>query len=148
MSEQDERTRAVAEAISWSRTPFHDCSNIKGVGVDCANFVYEVYRNCGLVDPAYKVPEYSPQFLLHSKRQRFLEVVDLFCRPVTDRDPLPGDLAMYQFGQCFSHGALIIAWPEIIHARKLAGMVVRGDALADTELTTRARRLYTLKQWG
>lgn len=154
MSEQDERARAVAEMLRWECTPFHDCSGLKGVGVDCANLVYEVYRNCGLVDRDYKVPEYSPQFLLHSARQLFLEIVEMFCRPVTGREPLPGDLVMYQFGRCFSHGALVIAWPVIVHARKLAGMVVRGDALADAELISlpdgspRPRLLYTLKQWG
>lgn len=151
MSEQDERDRAVAEALTWERTPFHDCANIKSVGVDCANFVYEVYRNCGLVDPHYKVPDYTAQFLLHSDRELFLEVVELFCRRVEDREPRPGDLLMYRYGRCFSHGALVTAPPAIIHARKLAGFVVRGDAQQDAELrylpggAARPRRLYTIK---
>lgn len=152
--EQKQRLAAVVEALSWERTPFHDCARLKGIGVDCAHYVYEVYRNVRLVDQNYVVPDYTEQWLLHSDRELFLEVVDLFCRRVEDRDPLPGDLVMYKFGRCFSHGALVIDWPRIIHARKSAGMVTRGNALQDSDLLNlrdgkrRKRRLYTLKQWS
>lgn len=152
--EEIDRHRAVAEALTWEGTPFHDCSKLKGVGVDCANYIYEVYRNCGLVDPDYVVPEYTAQFLLHSDKELFLEIVELFCRQVTDRGPLPGDLMMYRYGRCFSHGALVTSWPKIIHARKLAGRVLQGDAVADQDLLfvrprfARPSRLYTLKQWA
>lgn len=151
--EQKQREASVVEALSWERTPFHDRSNLKGVGVDCANYVYEVFHNCKLVED-FKIPPYTEQFLLHSDEEVFLEIVDKFCRPFDGRDPLPGDLVMYKFGRCFSHGALVIEWPHIIHARKLAGMVVRGNAAQDADLLNqprgqrRKRLFYTLKQWS
>ncbi len=28
----------------------------------------------------------------------------------------PGDIVLWKFGRCFSHGAIIVEWPTIIHA--------------------------------
>ena len=29
---------------------------------------------------------------------------------------LPGDIALWRFGRCFSHGAIVVDWPVVIHA--------------------------------
>ncbi len=30
--------------------------------------------------------------------------------------PLPGDVVLWRFGRCYSHGAIVIEWPTVIHA--------------------------------
>ena len=54
--------------------------------------------------------------------------------------PLPADIALWRFGRCFSHGAIIIDWPLVIHA--YAG---RGCVLEDV---SRARWLMQLGERG
>ena len=41
--------------------------------------------------------------------------------------PAPGDIALFKFGRVFSHGAIVIEWPRLIHAYWAIG-VVWGDA--------------------
>ena len=42
--------------------------------------------------------------------------------------PQKGDVAMWQFGKCFAHGAIVVEWPMIIHAYRHEGKVTRSDA--------------------
>lgn len=42
--------------------------------------------------------------------------------------PEPGDVAVFRYGRCYSHGAIVTRWPEIIHAIAALGVVIRGDA--------------------
>ena len=41
--------------------------------------------------------------------------------------PEPGDVALFKFGRCFSHSAIVTDWPLMIHAWNTGG-VLRGDA--------------------
>lgn len=120
------RLNVVAEALSWERTPFHDSMAIKSVGADCAWYPYRVYNACDVM-PTVEIPNYSPQFLLHSKRQLYLEFIEPYVREITAVEELPGDFRMYWFGKCFSHGAISLGGNDLIHARKPVG-VTRDEA--------------------
>ena len=37
--------------------------------------------------------------------------------------PLPGDFALFKIGRIYSHGAIVIDWPHIIHAEYGIGVV-------------------------
>jgi cell wall-associated NlpC family hydrolase len=41
--------------------------------------------------------------------------------------PLPGDVAVFKFGRTFSHGAIVLAWPRVVHAFVRTGTVY-GEA--------------------
>jgi len=45
------REKIVAEARSWIGTPYHNCADIKGVGVDCGMLLVRVFVDLGLVEP-------------------------------------------------------------------------------------------------
>ena len=45
------REKIVAEARSWIGTPYHNCADIKGVGVDCGMLLVRVYVDTGVVPP-------------------------------------------------------------------------------------------------
>jgi cell wall-associated NlpC family hydrolase len=120
------RAAVTAEAEAWIGTPFHHQGRVKGAGVDCAMLLAEVYERCGLVahfDPGY----YPPDWHLHRDAERYLDRLLLYAREL-DRLPLPGDACVFRFGRTFSHGAIVISWPRIIHAYWAAGRVVWGDA--------------------
>jgi cell wall-associated NlpC family hydrolase len=120
------RTAIVAEATTWLGTPFHHQGRVKGAGVDCAMLLAEVYERSGLtprVDPGY----YPPDWHLHRDAERYLDRLLMYAREL-DRPPLPGDVSVFRFGRTFSHGAIVIQWPRVIHAYWAAGRVVWGDA--------------------
>lgn len=147
-------------ARSWLGTPYHHMGRIKGVGVDCAMFPLEVYREAGLIGDIC-VPYYPPDWMLHRSEEIYLRIVQQHACEVTgdklqgtggsgftvpcNLSPvpcLPGDLALYRFGRCWSHGAIVIQWPLIIHA-----LTSKGVLLADGEregcLVGRARRFFS-----
>lgn len=116
MSEALERARVVEVARSWIGTPYHPCAQKKRVGVDCGNLPAAVYAEAGLIDPV-KIPNYSPQWMLHQRPEMFMNLVLAVGGREFDGPPLPGDFVMFQFGRCFSHGGIVVSWPTIIHAQ-------------------------------
>lgn len=118
--EKQQREAVLAEAISWLRTPYHHAGRIKGVGVDCAMLLAEVYHRSGVL-PKITPDPYPPDWHLHRDRDRFLEWVNRY--GTQTMLPKPGDMALYRYGRASSHGAIIVAWPEIIHAAINVGVL-------------------------
>jgi cell wall-associated NlpC family hydrolase len=130
MNEIDQRKAVVEEAKTWLKTPHVHMARLKGVGVDCALLLAEVYERTGLVehiDPGY----YPQDWHLHKGGQAeeriYLKTVLKYAHRVKDRDPLPGDIVLFDFGRCESHGAIVIEWPIVIHAYVGMG-VIYGEA--------------------
>jgi cell wall-associated NlpC family hydrolase len=125
------RQQVIDEAMTWRGTPWHHAANIKGAGVDCGYFPLEVYAACGLILPSV-VDAYPADWALHRDEERYLAVVERYCRPVDV--PLPADIVVYQYGRSYSHGGIVIEWPRIIHAVMGSGVVLaagdKGDLVA------------------
>lgn len=118
------RAAILAEAESWLRTPYHHMGRIKGGGTDCLMLLAEVYAKAGVI-PRVAVPFYPPDWNLHREAERYLDGVTRYAREVAA--PEPGDVALFKFGRCFAHGAIVVAWPRLIHAFVRIG-VTYGDA--------------------
>jgi NlpC/P60 family putative phage cell wall peptidase len=108
-----QRNAVIAEARTWIGTPFHHAAQIKGVGVDCAMFPLAVYSAIGAIKP-FKVSPYSAQWHLHQDAERYLQIARSVATEI--ENPQPGDFALFKFGRCYSHGAIITGYPELIHA--------------------------------
>jgi cell wall-associated NlpC family hydrolase len=135
------RAAVVAEAISWLGTPFHHEARVKGAGVDCAMLLCEVYARAGLVG-RIDVPHYPPDWHLHRDVERFLALLAAHAREIAG-PPEPGDVALFRFGRCFSHGAIVTAWPRLIHANFAARAVTWGAATL-APLAGREARFFTV----
>jgi len=122
LSVSADRAAICAEALSWLGTPFHHAQCVKGVGVDCAHFLIGVYSAVGLV-PWFRPEPYPADWHVHRNEERFRQTVERFARPV-DR-ALAGDVALYRFGRCASHGAIVLDEEFIIHAYVDAHVVER-----------------------
>ncbi|HWK45134.1 MAG TPA: hydrolase [Stellaceae bacterium] len=112
------RARIVAEARSWVPTPYHHHGDLKGVGVDCAMILVRVYGAVGIIPPIDPRP-YPVEWHLHRSEERYLGWVKRYGYELDgtrDGPPRPGDLALYRFGRCFSHSAIVIDWPLVVHA--------------------------------
>lgn len=143
--ELTQRLMVVREAESWLRTPYHHEGNIKGVGVDCAMLLVSVFRNCGLI-PSIDPRPYSRQWHMHRAEEHYLKWVEAYAREIPG-PPQPGDVALYQFGRCLSHGAIVIAWPKVIHA--VAGLGCLWDDGEELHIRgKRPRRTVFYSYWG
>jgi cell wall-associated NlpC family hydrolase len=142
MSEQEQRAAVVAAARAWLGTPYHHMGRLKGVGCDCAMFPAEVYHAAGRL-PRIEVESYPIDWNLHRDQERYLAMVRAHARRTAV--PLPGDFVLYRWGRTLAHGAIVLAWPMIIHAVRNLG-VVEEDASLNARLADpgRERHFYTL----
>src|SRR5581483_8673074 len=86
-----ERLHAIAEAESFIGTPFHHQGRLKGVGVDCAYLLAEVYEKaCHM--PRMQFGHYPVDWFKHARDERYMEQVALRCVRVDA--PGPGDIAL------------------------------------------------------
>lgn len=132
------REQIVAEAKSWIPTPYHDHAGIKHVGVDCFYLPTRVLQTVGLLPKQFEPPPYSPQQWLNSAAQvdKFhlrvvdttaLDIVLKYCkREISESEVLPGDLVVYKIVESWTHGAIVVSWPDfIVHA--VVGLGVCGS---------------------
>lgn len=112
------------EAKSWLGTPFHHEAMVKGAGCDCGKFLIGVGSNVGFI-PVVTVPHYPPDFAFHRDREWYVELLQEWCTEISG-SPEPGDIVLFKQGRLFSHGAIVVDWPRMIHA-----FVPRGVAYAD-----------------
>lgn len=116
----EQRQAVVDEARSWLRTPYINCGDVKGVGVDCAMLLVRVYCDLGLV-PAFDPRPYSPDWFLHRDEEKYLGWIKDYAEPVDD--PQPGDVVLFKFGRTVSHGGIVVAPDLMIHAYRSSGNV-------------------------
>ena len=127
MDETELRQKIIEEAEEWLGTPFRHEARVKNVGVDCGNLLIATYEAAGLI-PHLKVPHYPRDFMLHSDREWFLEIVLQYAFEIREEDLLPGDVAIFRNGRLYAHGAIVVDWPTVIHADVDEKIVVRADA--------------------
>lgn len=138
MLTQDQRDRVIAEAGTWIGTPFRDCADVKGPlgGVDCAMLLVRCFVDTGALSPFDPRP-YPAQWHLHHSQELFLESILTAQGGIEVEKPEAGDVALYQFGRTFSHGALIVdpAAGLLIHAFYKTACVTTA-LMTDIELST------------
>jgi hypothetical protein len=82
--------------------------------------IVRVFVDTGLCAPFDPRP-YPPDWHLHRGEERYLGFVFDRCHEV--ETPRPGDVAVYRFGRCYSHGGIVT---EIVPARA-SGLQSVGD---------------------
>ena len=135
------RDRIVAEARTWLRTPHHHAARVKGAGVDCGLLLAEVYHAAGLTPDVVPEP-YVHDWHLHRAEEKYLGIVERFAHRITT-PALPGDILLFRFGRCISHGAIVVTYPQIIHAHLGQGVVL-DDVETNVELRDRLVGVWSL----
>ena len=111
---EDWRARVVAEARSWVNTPYHHAANLKGIGVDCAMLLVEVFKTVGVIEPSFDPRPYPKDWYLHRSEEIFMEGMFQYAKRV--KSPQPGDVALYRIGRTASHGAIVVDEQTMVHA--------------------------------
>ena len=136
----------VLEAYRWLGTPYHHHAKVRGVGVDCAQFVMAVFEECGVLKKGEITPGYySPEWHLHHSDEIYLNWIKKYCDEICVCSASPGDIAVFQFGRCISHAGIITRWPYIIHAYIGTGVcetLIWDAMLCDSKGRTRLRGIY------
>lgn len=140
LSEEGERRRVIAEALTWVGTPFRHCADVKGGGVDCAMLLRRTFIDALGMDIADPRP-YPPRWHLYQDGERFLAGILAHAKEV--ETPRPGDVLIYRFGRCFSHGALFLGDRKIVHAYWKNGKALITDTF-EIELAERPVRFFDM----
>jgi cell wall-associated NlpC family hydrolase len=158
MDEAVGRAAIVSEAMSWLRTPYHHEANIKGVGVDCAMIMIEVFSAVGLIKHFDPRP-YRPDWHLHQKEERYVNHLEEFMHRVEEyvpegrgktakfnaeavRNTQPGNVVVWRVGRTFSHGGIITRWPYVIHA-SAPSQIVLEEKIQNNWLSQRRLVIYS-----
>ena len=142
MNETELRARIIQIAQEWMGTPFHNEARVKGVGVDCLQLLIAVFTEVELLPAGLEIESYPPDWHLHREEERYLQGVAKYGRQVDA--PGAGDVALFRFGRCVSHAAIIIDWPRVVHAYIGQG-VVETDAEHGAELCGRLHSFWTVE---
>ena len=131
-SNSDLRARVVAEALAWVGTRFRHAQCVKGRGVDCAMSLIAWFSSQGVIEWFDPRP-YPATWFLHRSEERFLSILERYADPLRPgENPLPADIAMYRYGLCVAHGALVLDDDFIVHACAIARKVERRERSAVT----------------
>jgi cell wall-associated NlpC family hydrolase len=107
-------------------------------------FLIAVYQEVGLI-PEFSVEHYSHQWHLHRTREWYLEYLNKFGREIPEGRQGSGDVVIWKIGRVFSHAAIILAWPDVIHAMNGRGVIIENVAWAP-RLAGRERKFFS--PWG
>ena len=140
-----DRLAVVSQAYKWLGTPYHHQARLLGVGVDCAMLLCEVYERAGLI-PHIDPSPYPPDWHMHRSEEKFLGWIEQFGIP-TD-SPQAGDVILFQYGRVVSHGAIVLNYPQIIHAVRASGKVIISDVEVERDLSDRRKSAWTFKEFS
>lgn len=159
MTEAEQRAAVVAEARKWILTPYHNCADVRGAGVDCGMLIVRVFVDLGLVPPFDPRP-YDPDWMLHRDDEKYLNFFTARCARVAS--PRAGDLALFRYGRSYSHGGIVTAVDpgpsrdgrlstphvSIVHAYHDAGCVIEESLARNPALTDPKRKLTYFSIWA
>jgi cell wall-associated NlpC family hydrolase len=132
----------VREALTWLNTPYHHQGSIKGVGVDCAMILIEIFQSLEYI-PKIDPRPYPPDWHKNRDTERYLGWVEKYADKVDS--VMPGDVALFKYGRCISHGGIVIEWPIILHAVKQDGKVILSNVDANIDLSKRLKGFYRVR---
>lgn len=130
-------------ALTWVGTPYRAHACEKNVGCDCASLLLGVAQEIGIVSKDYKIGNYSinAAFMVAGGDFLYLTEIGRYTREITEAEVQPGDFVLYKLGRGFSHGAVIIKWPDfVVHA--VAGYGVTGCHGSQGTFVKKARKFF------
>lgn len=145
--ENAQRAAVVGEARSWIGTPYHNCADIRGVGVDCGMLLVRVFVDTGLCAPFDPRP-YPVDWHLHRSEERYLGFIFDRTREV-DGVQL-GDVMVLRYGRCYSHGGIVTKSRPltIVHAYYPARRVLEEEIEHNAVLADSMRQPRFFSRWA
>lgn len=106
----------IVEIRSWIGTRWMHGQAVKGVGVDCIQFVVAVAKAAGWLPDDFSAPAYNVDHAMHSDVSVLLEGLEQYCVKVPKTDIRPGDILAFHYGRCASHVGFYIGNGRMVHS--------------------------------
>ena len=142
------RLALIAEARTWTGTPYRQLGDVKGVSCDCSMLLVRIIVDTGLIEPFDPRP-YPPTWFLHQADERYADWLGTV--GVEVETPQPGDFAAFKVGRAFAHSGIVSDAEHLIHAFADEGQVLetplnhpRLTLMGQASRTPRPRRFYDL----
>lgn len=143
MTASEQRAAVIAEALTWRGTPWRHMADKKGAGVDCLMLLVRAFVDTGAIAAVDPRP-YPQQWFLHHDEERYIKgVLGAGAREIGKADAQPGDVALFRFGRCYSHGGIIVDGRDFVHAWARIG-AVSVTPLGYGEFAARPAKYYTV----
>ena len=146
MTEVEIRKAITDEALTWVGTPYKDTGRIKGVAVNCAQLLYGVARNAGVIPEDSPEPRwFSSQLCYHAKDERIVQyILSYGAHEITESEVKPGDMVVFKIGRAHGHAGIIIDFPEkMVHSFPPHGCYV-SHCTKEGLLAGKQRRYFTV----
>nr|AUG44374.1 nlpC/P60 family protein [uncultured bacterium] len=114
----------IAEARTWTGTPFVHHQACKGIGADCTQFVVAAARVAGLLPAGYRTVKYNRDWALHTNVSVLTAELSRYCDEIPLKGIEPGDLITFNFSQTAHHLGIYIGNGEMIHAHIRRGVCI------------------------
>ena len=108
---------------SWKGTKWIHSQSLKGVGVDCIQFVVSVGKELNWLPSDYKTIKYTRDWAIHNDRSILLEELNKVCNKIPITDLQIGDILVFKFGKCAGHSGFYIGNNRIVHSKIRAGVI-------------------------
>lgn len=123
--EAELRQAVIAEAMKWQNARYIPLADVRYEAVDCAMLLVRCWVDAGIFEPFEPRP-YPASWHLHSSEERYLAWMQALAREV--ETPQPGDVVIWRYGHCFSHGGIIVNdRMHVMHALMEHGKCTRTD---------------------
>lgn len=122
--EMEQRARVIEESRRWIGTPYRHCMDTLGQGVDCAMHLVRSWVDAGIVH-SFDPRPYPPSWHIHQSEERYLSWV--MSAAVEVPTPRPGDIVLWRFGRCLSHGGIVTRPGVVVHAVLDLGVCTESD---------------------
>jgi cell wall-associated NlpC family hydrolase len=144
MTEDQFRSAIAAEAGTWANTPYHNSGALKGVGVNCAQFLYCVAKNAGVLPAGAPDPrKFTGQVAAVDKEERLAAYIAAYGgREITEAEVKTGDIVFYRVAGQHGHTAIVLQWPNVMHSMPLRGCQM--GLVNEGQLGSKHRRYFTL----
>lgn len=121
--ETELRAAVIAEAMKWQGARYIQQASVPYQAIDCAMLLVRCWVDSGIFQPFDPRP-YPPNWHLHHSDERYLGWMQTLAREV--ETPRPGDVVIWRFGRCFSHGGIVVnERNDIMHALAEHGRCMR-----------------------
>ncbi len=98
----------IKECQSWKGTKWGHNVALKGYKTDCIQFIVAVYINLGLLPKNFKTIKYNRDWALHNAASVLIKTIRIYCNEITFDKIKTGDILIFKYGKCASHGGIYI----------------------------------------
>lgn len=138
--------KIAMSAIKWIGTPHVNGAKVIGKGVDCGMLLIGCLEDAGCCEKnSIDIKPYSNEWHLHHSEEWFKAYVEKYCDEIKRDEIRAGDILLYQFGRCCSHGAIYVGNNMVIHSVVEQGVILsRMDDIVfmDNKGQNRLRHIY------